>query len=105
MFTTGFGCTTKKGFKSFSTTFTIALYCTKPVVNKTLQINFERLQGDYHLKLIAKQGAIIFITQINISSAKEMKNILLSDAVAAGVYELVLEDGMGKKLLQTVIIK
>ena len=76
-----------------------------PVENKTLQINFERLQGVYNLKLIAKQGAIIFSTQINISSAKEMKNILLSDAVATGVYELVLVNSNGKKLLQTVFIK
>ena len=76
-----------------------------PVENKTLQINFERLQGDYNLKLIAKQGAIIFSIQITVSSAKEMKNILLSDAVAAGVYELVLVDSNGKKFLQTVFIK
>ena len=76
-----------------------------PVVNKTLHINFEELQGDYNLRLIAKQGAIIFSKQINISSAKEIKNILLSDAVAAGIYELVLVDSTGMKLLQTISIK
>ena len=76
-----------------------------PVLNKTLHINFEKLRGDYILKLIAKQGATVFSKQINISSVKEVKNIVLDDSVAAGVYELVLVDSKGKKLLQTIFIK
>ena len=76
-----------------------------PVENKTLHINFEKLNGDYNLRLIAKQGAIIYTKQITISFAKETKNIVLGDAVAAGIYELVLEDSRGMKLVQTVYIK
>lgn len=76
-----------------------------PVENKTLHINFEKLIGDYNLRLIAKQGAIIYTNQITIFSAKEMKNVVLGDAVAAGIYELVLQDSNGKKLVQTVYIK
>jgi len=76
-----------------------------PVVNKTLHIKFEKLQGDYNLRLIAKQGTTILSSQITISSANEVKNIVLGDDVAAGVYELVLIDSMGMKLLQTILIK
>ena len=76
-----------------------------PIVNKTLQINFERMQGDYNLRLIAKQGATVFSKQINISSVKEVRNIALSSTFAAGVYELILVDGMGNQLLQNIFIK
>ncbi len=74
-----------------------------PVINKTLNINFENMQGNYSILLVAKQGGMAFSTQVTVSSAKEVKNIVV-EGIATGIYEFILTDKMGKKLVQSVYI-
>ena len=76
-----------------------------PVVNKTLHINFENMQGSYSVTLIAAQGSSVFSKAIKITNAKEVSVVELGNDLAAGVYELLLVDATGKQRQQTVIIK
>ena len=76
-----------------------------PIVNKTMRISFENLEGNYSLKLVAKQGATVYSAQIAVASAKEVKNIAIGNGVAAGLYELVLINKAGKSLVQTVVVQ
>ena len=47
---------------------------------------------------------MVFSTQVTVSSASEIKNIVIVD-VAAGVYEVVVTDGKGVNRMQAVYIK
>jgi hypothetical protein len=76
-----------------------------PVVNKTMHINFQKMEGLYSIRLTNKQGATVFTKQITLAAGSQVKNIVLGDAVAAGVYDVVLVDAKGKQTVQTIIVQ
>ena len=76
-----------------------------PVVNKTLHINFQQMEGLYSIRLTNKQGATVFTKQITLAAGSQVKDIELGDAVAAGVYSVVLVDAKGKQTVQTVFVQ
>lgn len=75
-----------------------------PVVDKTMNIHFDNLQGSYTMKLVSKQGATLFTKQVTVVNESEVKNFSVAN-VAAGVYELLIVDVKGKKLTQTIFIQ
>jgi hypothetical protein len=76
-----------------------------PVVNKTLHINFQQMEGLYSIRVTNKQGATVFTKQITLAAGSQVKDIELGDAVAAGVYDVVLVDAKGKQTVQTVFVQ
>ena len=76
-----------------------------PVENKTLHISFENMVGDYDVSLVSTEGSKVFSQSIKVSSANEIKNIVLEGATAAGVYEVVITDAKGTSNKQTVYVQ
>ncbi|MFN0082040.1 MAG: beta strand repeat-containing protein [Ferruginibacter sp.] len=76
-----------------------------PVINKTLHISFQNMEGLYSIRLTTKQGATVLSKQITIAAGNQAKEIALGDAVAAGVYDVVLLDAKGKQRVQTIFIQ
>lgn len=76
-----------------------------PVVNKTMHINFKNMEGVYSLTLTSKHGATVFSKQITLAAGSPVKDIALGDAVAAGVYDVVLVDAKGKQMVQSIFVQ
>jgi hypothetical protein len=74
-------------------------------VNKTMHINFQKMEGLYSIRLTNKQGATVFTKQITLAAGSQVKDIALGDAVAAGVYDVVLVDAKGKQTVQTIFVQ
>ncbi len=70
-----------------------------------MHINFQKMEGLYSIRLTNKQGATVFTKQITVAAGSQVKDIVLGDAVAAGVYDVVLVDAKGKQTVQTIFIQ
>jgi hypothetical protein len=76
-----------------------------PVVNKTMHINFQKMEGLYSISVINKQGATVFTKQITLAAGSQVKDIAFGEAVAAGVYNVILVDAKGKRSAQTIFVQ
>ncbi len=76
-----------------------------PVINKTLHVNFKNMEGLYSIRLTSKQGATVLSKQITIAAGSQTKSIELGNAVAAGVYDVLLVDAKGKQTIQAIFVQ
>jgi len=75
-----------------------------PVKNKTMNLNFDGLpKGNYNLLVTAADGKTVFTNTVSLSG-KGTKSILLSKAMAAGMYSVSVKNINGETLMQSKVI-